>query len=79
MWWDGMGLTVNDVLRGNGLLVRLVAYFIGLGRDKVNELRATVDHQLAGVVCHPHIRQRFFDHLVNRRSRDGQVVIVSRG
>lgn len=30
MWWDGMGLTVDDVLRGYGLLVRLVAYFIGL-------------------------------------------------
>lgn len=79
MGWDGMGLTVDDVLWRYGLLVRLVAYFIGLRRDEVDELRAAVDHQLAGVVGHPYVGQRLFNHLVDGRSGNGQVVVVSRG
>lgn len=44
----------------------------------MNELCAAVNHQLPGVVCHPDVRKRLFNHLVNGCSRDRQVVVVSR-
>lgn len=44
----------------------------------MNELCAAVNHQLPGVVGHPDVRKRLFNHLVNGCSRDGQVVVVSR-
>lgn len=67
------------MLRRDGLLVGLVAYFIGLRRDEVYELCAAVHHQLPGVVGHPDIGQSLFDHLVDGCSGDSQVVVVSRG
>lgn len=65
------------MLGGNGLLLRFVADLVGLGRDEVDELGAAVHHQLAGVVGHPHVRKRLFDHLVDGSSGDRQVVIVA--
>lgn len=64
-------LTVNDMLRGDGLLLGLVADFIGLGGDQVDELGAAVHHQLPGVVGHPHVGKRFFNHLVDGCPRYG--------
>lgn len=75
----GSGLTVDDVLGGDGLLVGFVAYLVGLGGDEVDELGAAVHHQLPGVVGHSHVRESFFNHLVDGRSGDGEVVVVSRG
>ena len=57
----------------------LVAYLVGLGGDQVDELRAAVHHQLAGVVGHAHVGQRLLDHLVDGRAGDGQVVVVAGG
>lgn len=44
----------------------------------MDELRAAVDHQLPGVVGHPHVGKRLFNHLVDGCSGDRQVVVVSR-
>lgn len=73
------GLTIDDMLGRYGLLVGLVAYFIGLGGDEVYELCAAVNHQLSGVVGHSDIGESFFNHLVDSCSGDGEVVVVSRG
>lgn len=70
-------LTVDDMLRGDGLLLRFVADLIGLRGNQVDELGAAVHHQLPGVVGHPHVRKRFFNHLVDGCPRDGEVVVVS--
>lgn len=44
----------------------------------MDELCAAVHHQLPGVVGHPDVRKRLFNHLVNGCSGDRQVVVVSR-
>ncbi len=75
----GPGLTIDDMLRRDGLLVGLVAYFIGFRRYEVDELRAAVNHQLPGVVRHSYVGESFFNHLVDGCSGDGEVVVVSRG
>lgn len=67
------------MLRGDGLLVRLVAYFVGFRGNEVDELCAAVDHQFPGVVGHSDIGESFFNHLVDGCSGNGEVVIVSRG
>lgn len=67
------------MLRGDGLLLGLVADLIGLGGDEVNELGAAVDHQFPGIVGHPHAGQSLFDHLVDGSPGDGEVVIVPGG
>lgn len=72
-------LTVDDMLRRYGLLVGLVAYFIGFWGYEVDELRAAVNHKLPGVVSHSHVGESFFYHLVDSCSGDGEVVVVSRG
>lgn len=67
------------MLGGDGLLVGFVAYFVGLGGNEVDKLSAAVDHQLPGVVGHSDVREGFFNHLVDGRSGDREVVVVSRG
>lgn len=75
----GPGLTVDDVLGRDGLLVGLVAYFVGFRGDEVDELRAAVHYQLPGVVRHSYVGESLFDHLVDGRSGDGEVVVIPRG
>lgn len=75
---DQVARTVDHVLWRDGLFVGLVADFIGLRGDEVDELRAAVDHQLPGVVGHSDVGKRLFDHLVDGCSGDRQVVVVSR-
>lgn len=70
-------LTVDYMLWGNSLLLRPVADLIGFGGDQVDELGAAVHHQLPGVVGHSHVGKRFFNHFVDGRPRDGEVVVVS--
>lgn len=67
---------MDDVLGRDGLLLGLVADLVGLGGDEVDELGAAVHHQLPGVIRHSHVRQRLFDHLIDRRSGDRQVIVV---
>lgn len=67
------------MLRGDGLLLGLVANLIGLGGDEVDELGAAVDYQLPGIVSHPDARQSFFDHLINGSPRDREIIVVPRG
>lgn len=76
---SGARLTIDDMLGRYGLLVGLVAYFIGFWRYEVYELCATVNHKLPSVVRHSNVRERFFNHLVDSCSRNGEVVVVSRG
>lgn len=45
----------------------------------MDELRAAVHHQLASVVGHSYVRKSLFDHLVDCRSGDCEVVVVARG
>lgn len=73
------GPTVDDMLRRNGLLVWLVAYFICFRGNEVDELRAAINNKLPGVVCHSYVGERFFNHLVDRCPGDGEVIVVSRG
>lgn len=67
-----------DMLRGYGLLLRLVADLIGLRGDEVDKLRAAVDHQFPGIVCHADVGERLLDHLVDGSPGDGEVVVVTR-
>lgn len=73
------GLTVDDMLWGNGFLLRLVAYIIGFWGYEVDELCAAVNNKLPGIVGHPYIGESFFNHFVDSCSRDGEVVVISRG
>lgn len=67
-----------DMLRGYGLLLRLVADLIGLRGDEVDKLGAAVDHQFPGIVRHADVGERLLDHLVDGSPGDGEVVVVTR-
>lgn len=66
------------MLRGYGLLLRLVADLVGLGGNEVDELGAAVDHQFPGIVRHADVGERLLDHLIDGSPGDGQVVVVAR-
>ena len=60
---------------GDGFLLLFVTNVIGLRGDEVDELGAAVEHQLPGVVGHTDVGNDFFDHFVQRCSRNTQLII----
>ncbi len=60
------------------LLLGFIADLVGLWWDEVNKLSAAVHHQLSGIVRYSHIGKRFFNHFIDRRPRDRQIIVVAR-
>merc|ERR1719219_2012048 len=64
------------MLRVDGLLLLVVAHLVGLRAQKVDELRAARQHQLAGVVRHADVGTELLHHLVHRSARYGNVIFT---
>ena len=66
----------KHMLRADGFLLLLVADVVAFTGDEVDELCATVEHQLPSLVGNPDVWQELLDHLVHGRPGDGQLVIL---